>query len=110
VVKSGCDRRLDEAAAALRSGGRQVRLVALSQSGEWERERMGGPARRVEEEEGGPGSRQGARPVEAGGVGRARAGVSVLGKTGEEEKPLTGGARVLCWRFKSNQTDPKQFK
>jgi hypothetical protein len=33
----------------------------------------GGPARRLEEE-GGPGSRQGARPVEAGDVGRARAG------------------------------------
>jgi hypothetical protein len=33
----------------------------------------GGPARRVEEE-GGPGSRQGARPAEASGVGRARGG------------------------------------
>jgi hypothetical protein len=44
------------------------------------------------------------------GVGRARAGGSGRGKTGEDEKPLTSGARLLCWRFKSKQTDPKQFK
>jgi hypothetical protein len=65
----------------------------------------------VEEEEGGPGSRQDAWPVEAGGVGQARVGGgSRQGKIGEDEKPLTGGAQLLCWRFKSKQTDPKQFK
>jgi hypothetical protein len=58
----------------------------------------------VEEEEGGPGSRQGARPAEEGGVGRARGG-SGWGKTGEEEKPLTGGAvTVLVIQIKSNQS------
>jgi hypothetical protein len=41
VVKSSSDQWLDEAAAALHSGGRRVRLVALSRSGEWERKRMG---------------------------------------------------------------------
>jgi hypothetical protein len=41
---------------------------------------------------------------------RRRAG-SGREKTGEEEeKPLTGGAQLLCWQFKSNQTNPKQFK
>jgi hypothetical protein len=70
----------------------------------------GGPAQRVEEKDGGAGSRQDARLAEAGGVGQARVGGSRGGETWEEEKPLTGGARLLCWRFKSNQIDSKQFK
>jgi hypothetical protein len=46
----------------------------------------------------------------AGGGGRAHAGGFGGGKIGEGEKPLIGGAWFLCWRFKSNQTDPTQFK
>jgi hypothetical protein len=41
---------------------------------------------------------------EAGGGGFGR------GKIGEEEKPQTGGDWLMCWRFKPDQTDPKQFK
>jgi hypothetical protein len=53
----------------------------------------------------------------ADSVGQAAAGVGVgarwgvrMGEIGEEGKLLTGGGRLLCRRFKSNQTDPKQFK
>jgi hypothetical protein len=105
VVKSGCDRRLDEAAAALRSGGRQVRLVALSQSGEWERERMGGPARRVEEEEGGPGSRQGAR-CQAGARGGVRTGKN---RGGREAADRWGPGTVLAIQIKSNRSKTIQM-
>jgi hypothetical protein len=52
----------------------------------------------VEEEEGGLGGQQDARPTEVGGVGWVRAeGVGLdEGKTGEEEKPLIGGPWLLC--------------
>jgi hypothetical protein len=56
----------------------------------------GGPAQRVEEEEGGPGSRQGARPAEAGGVERARTGF----RTGENRG---GRDTVLAIQIKSNR-------
>jgi hypothetical protein len=110
VMKSGGDRSLDKAAAAWRSG-RPVSLLALSQSGEGERERMGarlGVWKRKK------GAWQPARRA-AGGGRRCRAGArrgrgGPDQKTGEEEKPMTGGAWLLCWRFKSNRTDPKQFK
>jgi hypothetical protein len=51
----------------------------------------GGPARRVEKEEGGLAAgktRDRRRRAASGGVR--------TGKTGEEEKPLTGGAWLLC--------------
>jgi hypothetical protein len=62
------------------------------------RGREWGLARRVEEEEGGLGGQQDARPTEVGGVGWVRAeGVGLdEGKTGEEEKPLIGGPWLLC--------------
>jgi hypothetical protein len=91
VVKSSSDWSLDDAATAWRLG-RQVSLVASSQSREWERERMEarlGVWKRKK------GVWQPARRA-AGGGGWCQAGVrwgggSGRGKRGDEEKPLTGG-------------------
>jgi hypothetical protein len=83
-----------------------VRLVAEPKRRIREGEN-GGPARRVEEEEGGggAGSWQGARPVEAGGVGLARTGGSGRKKTGEEGKPDRWGlVTVLAIQIKSNRS------
>jgi hypothetical protein len=58
-----------DGAAAWRLG-RRVRLVASSLKRRMGEGENGGPARRVGEEEGGPGGRQDAWPVEAGGRAR----------------------------------------
>jgi hypothetical protein len=71
----------------------------------------GGPTRRVEEEEGGLAIGKTSGRWRRAVLGRRAPGGSGREKTGEEEeKPLTGGAQLLCWQFKSNQTNPKQFK
>jgi hypothetical protein len=63
----------------------------------------GGPAQRVEEE-GGPGSRQGARPAESGGVGRARAGgPDGRNRGGRETADRWGPVTVLAIKIKSNR-------
>jgi hypothetical protein len=74
---------------AFRTAGEVGGFESKRRMGEGEN---GGPARCVEEEDGGSGSWQDARPVKAGGVGWARAGrgLSGWGKIGEEN-PLTGG-------------------
>jgi hypothetical protein len=67
-------------------------LVASSQSGEWERERMGARLGVWKRKKEGLAAGKDVLPVEAGGVGRAPGGGgSGWGKTGEE-KPLTGGS------------------
>jgi hypothetical protein len=76
-----------------------VRLVASSRSEEWERERMGAQLGMWQRKKGGlaAGKTRGRRR-------RARVGGVWTGKILDEEKPMTGGARLMCWRFKSNQT------
>jgi hypothetical protein len=86
-----------DGATAWRSG-RRVRLVASSSKrrmgarlGAWKRKKGGLAAGKTR-----------GRWCQAGAGGR-----SGRGKIGEEGKLLTGGAQLLCWWFKSNQTDPK---
>jgi hypothetical protein len=58
------------------------------------------------EEEGGPGSRQGARPVESGGVGQARAGGGFrTGKNrgGRDTADRWGPVTVQAIKIKSNR-------
>jgi hypothetical protein len=112
----------------LREGKAQRRSTWLSSVGEvaWRKgsvarsdrsllkrkEWRGGGSRRGRSQRGGVGAWLSTRRATGGG-GRCRAGArggSGRGKTGEEEKPLTGGALLLCWQFKSDQTDPKQFR
>jgi hypothetical protein len=100
IARCGEVRRLDEAAAALRSGGRRVRLVSLSRSGEWERERMGVWLGVWKRKKGGPaaGKARGQRR-------RARAGGPDGGnRGGREAADRWGPVTVLAIQIKSNRS------
>jgi hypothetical protein len=100
IARCGEVRRLDEAAAALRSGGRRVRLVALSRSGEWERERMGAWLGVWKRKKGGPAvgkARGQRRRAHAGGPDGGNRG-------GREAADRWGPVTVLAIRIKSNRS------